>query len=453
MATRRGTEAVFGLENIVTKPIVSPPSSIGIGGGNERIQIGDTSKSIVAPELGLGRDNNVLKFDSVNGLWIGNKVFGSAPFRVSIAGALVATSATISGSITATSGSIGGWTIGATTLSATNITLTSGAANTANITVGTGATAGGLNSANASTDIVFWAGSTFANRATANTNITAGGYITTGGLTLNSALVSSQRTGIYMANVRTDSNTGYALYVESVEGSTTANNAKWLGLLSTVSGASLSSRTASVSDIVYSRESTSGTTNDDFDMVIMGRLHNKTGGATYNVAGSILRLQSGNDFIGFNASTDTINLLEIDCHSFGTGKGIYINHDGNGIGIDADLENTSVNGLDIQCDVITTGSIQRLYSNSSDSSTRSLLNIVNDNTGATGTTPIRVQQDAVTTTNFRKILQESNTSCTIWISNGTSPNASLSAQAGDICLNGDSGNIYRCTGTTNWTAM
>jgi hypothetical protein len=85
--------------------------------------------------------------------------------------------ASFTGSITATSGTVGGWTIG-TTLSATNLILTPGAANTAHILAGTGATAGGINSAAASGDVVFWAGSTFANRATANFTVTAGGSIT-----------------------------------------------------------------------------------------------------------------------------------------------------------------------------------------------------------------------------------------------------------------------------------
>ena len=66
---------------------------------------------------------------------------------------------------------------------------------------------------------------------------------------------------------------------------------------------------------------------------------------------------------------------------------------------------------------------------------------------------LKLTQNAITSTNFRKIFQEENTSTSIWFSNGTTPNGNLTGQAGDICLNGDSGNIYRCTGTTNWTAM
>lgn len=44
-------------------------------------------------------------------IWAGHSTPSSAPFRVTEAGVLVATSATISGAITATSGAIGGWTI------------------------------------------------------------------------------------------------------------------------------------------------------------------------------------------------------------------------------------------------------------------------------------------------------------------------------------------------------
>ena len=68
--------------------------------------------------------------------------------------------------------------------------------------------------------------------------------------------------------------------------------------------------------------------------------------------------------------------------------------------------------------------------------------------------PISITQNAVISTNFRRVISEEVTGTQIWIGDGaTSPDTNLSGQAGDICLNGDSGNIYRCTGTTNWTAM
>lgn len=65
----------------------------------------------------IGSSNNVFKADN-NGIYLGNATFGSAPFRVTPAGALTATSAAISGTVssdnlTATGGVIAGWGIDA----------------------------------------------------------------------------------------------------------------------------------------------------------------------------------------------------------------------------------------------------------------------------------------------------------------------------------------------------
>lgn len=110
---------------------------------------------------------------------------------------------TIVGSITATTGTIGGFSIGATTLSATNLVLTSGAANTANITVGTGANSAGINSVSAASGIAFWSGSTFANRATANFRVRGDGATTVAELTatsLNGLYFGALATGFSVAN-------------------------------------------------------------------------------------------------------------------------------------------------------------------------------------------------------------------------------------------------------------
>ena len=60
--------------------------------------------------ISIGSSNSIFKADS-NGIYLGNATFGSAPFRVTPAGALTATSATITGTVTATGGAVGGWTI------------------------------------------------------------------------------------------------------------------------------------------------------------------------------------------------------------------------------------------------------------------------------------------------------------------------------------------------------
>lgn len=94
--------------------------------------------------LVLGTGNNIVRVDAQDAtyrIWVGNATAGSAPFRVEKDGSLTASSATITGSVTATTGAIGGWSIGATTLTATNIVLDSGndKITVANITLDGGA--------------------------------------------------------------------------------------------------------------------------------------------------------------------------------------------------------------------------------------------------------------------------------------------------------------------------
>ena len=106
--------------------------------------------------ISVGSGNSIFKADG-NGIYLGNATFGSAPFRVTQAGVLTASGVNISGAITATSGTftgtvfasagtftgtvtatdgtfngtvnaalgnIGGWSIGATTLTSTNDAVT-----------------------------------------------------------------------------------------------------------------------------------------------------------------------------------------------------------------------------------------------------------------------------------------------------------------------------------------
>lgn len=191
-----------------------------------------------ASSLSSGSGANTVGLDTGGtnpAIYAGSATPDSAPFRVTQAGALTATSATITGSVTATSGTIGGWTIGATTLSATNITLTSGAANAANITVGTGTASAGLNSASIASDIVFWAGSTFANRTTAPFRVDADGDLTAtsavitgsitatsgaiGGWDISSGAIVGRTSGTSEIRIgQTAYNTGTGFFVGNVAG-------------------------------------------------------------------------------------------------------------------------------------------------------------------------------------------------------------------------------------------
>lgn len=91
--------------------------------GTNLFVAGDISASTgtISNSIAIGSGNNIFKADA-NGIYLGNATFGSAPFRVSMAGALNATNATISGSITATALNVTNATVTGT-LDASVITL------------------------------------------------------------------------------------------------------------------------------------------------------------------------------------------------------------------------------------------------------------------------------------------------------------------------------------------
>ncbi len=141
-----------------------------------------TGGAISGASISIGSGNNIFKADA-NGIYLGNATFASAPYSVSMAGALIATNATITGVITATSGAIGGFTIGTDYIS--DVANSMGMAST--ISIGD--------------DIRFWAGSTFANRNTAPFKVTEAGVITATLAVITGALttaVGSSINGTYI---------------------------------------------------------------------------------------------------------------------------------------------------------------------------------------------------------------------------------------------------------------
>jgi len=84
-------------------------NSSGMSIGNN-ISLGTNGNATFSGNVQIGSGNSIFKADS-NGIYLGNATFGSAPFRVTPAGALTATNATLTGAVTATSGDIAGWTI------------------------------------------------------------------------------------------------------------------------------------------------------------------------------------------------------------------------------------------------------------------------------------------------------------------------------------------------------
>jgi len=70
--------------------------------GTNLLVAGDISASTgtISTSIAIGSGNNIFKADA-NGIYLGNASFGSAPFKVAMNGGLVATSATITGTLTA----------------------------------------------------------------------------------------------------------------------------------------------------------------------------------------------------------------------------------------------------------------------------------------------------------------------------------------------------------------
>jgi len=86
----------------------------------------NTGALTVTGDLIAGSGANTLGYSPTNGLYLGNATPGSAPFRVASDGTMVATTATLTGTVTANTltannaGSIAGWTIDSAKLSQGN---------------------------------------------------------------------------------------------------------------------------------------------------------------------------------------------------------------------------------------------------------------------------------------------------------------------------------------------
>lgn len=100
--------------------------------------------------------------------YAGNGTASSAPFRVTEAGALTASNATITGTVTAASGAIGGWYLNSGYLCSDDGCDSSYASGMAAVATGTGTNA---------SDVVYWAGNTYTNRNSAPFRVYAFGGV------------------------------------------------------------------------------------------------------------------------------------------------------------------------------------------------------------------------------------------------------------------------------------
>lgn len=154
-----------------------------------------TSNNIKDAAGVVGLSSTVTGGDDIR-FWAGHATPASAPFYVTESGALVATSATISGAITATTGSIGGFVVGADYIrdSANSFGLAS-------------TVTGGI-------DVRFWAGDTFANRASAPFYVREDGSVFAALLTVTSLSAVAGYVVLSSGNAPTGANDG-KVYITS----------------------------------------------------------------------------------------------------------------------------------------------------------------------------------------------------------------------------------------------
>jgi hypothetical protein len=103
-----------GITIISANNMIQPTEDTNVGG----MQPGATS-------LQQGSGNDIFKI-SLDGIHLGSADFADAPFSVDMQGNLKANKGTFGGELATPSGIIGGWTINATTLSASTLILDAG---------------------------------------------------------------------------------------------------------------------------------------------------------------------------------------------------------------------------------------------------------------------------------------------------------------------------------------
>lgn len=233
--------------------------------------------------IAIGTSPNWFKADS-SGIWLGGATFAASPFRVSMAGAL-----------TATSGTFSGFSIGDDYIR--------DAANSFGL----------ASTVTAGDDVRFWAGATFANRATAPLNVTESGVMTVTALIANSttgqhavfATAGNARSGIYAEVPSSQSTSCNAVYGASATAGAYAGRFEGPSLTGTalkVSGTSDFSH-----DITYKSNVIGTWTSPAFSAGVF----TANGSMTWTVAeadvGAYCYMLNGNTMtVSFSVSTTTV---------------------------------------------------------------------------------------------------------------------------------------------------
>lgn len=98
------------------------------------------------------------------------------------------------------------------------------------------------------------------------------------------------------------------------------------------------------------------------------------------------------EIINDNSAATSANALHIQQDS--SADAISIAHNGNGLALDIDGTNSSVDVMQVTANSLTTASLASFSSNSSSTGTRNLVEVINDNSASSSTTCLSVEQDA-----------------------------------------------------------
>ncbi len=355
--------------------------------------VGGQQQNATSTQTGQG--NSIFKIDPAYGIWLGNATFASAPFRVDMTGNVVANSVKISGG--------------------SNVSFSSDTLDTSSKSILKDFTFSPSDYSGAfkSGDITW--------------NATTGAVIGGSGIIIYKKGIVGAAAGVTTFSI--DATTGNATFSGNITGSI-------------VTGGTFQTATSGQRIII--------TAADNFIRAL-----DSSGNTLATFGGSTSGLTQYLDLVS-TASTDPQIFRIIANSTTGASNAFFVDFKGYQ-SVAFQNENTnvyrttnSVPILDLR--QLGTGPGIRFINNNPNSDGK-----VFDITQAfsTSTEPIlKISQNGIISTNFRKILTETNTGITIWISNGTTPNGNLTGTLGDLCLNGALGHPFWCsTAPTTWTQI
>lgn len=330
----------------------------------------------------------------------------------------------ISGNVNATTGTIGGWTINATSLSATS---------------------GGNTTILSSGSTAFTAGPTGSPTIT----ITQAGVLTATGGTITGGTIQTATSGKRI--VILGSNNSLTLFNSS------GSDILDFGSQSSVIMRILPTDT-DTSGLVLQNASGLVLTNNLFSADVQNASSTANAISGSNVgtgaAGTFVHTGNGKTVV-ITKSSVVGTALEINQNV--NGRGLLLNNAGTNHGIE----------------IVQSGDGVAFYSNTTHTTTTNSVNtLINAGLGRT----LEIQQNNVSNANNALYIVSAGSSASIFIStgvatstnffktadwngkviyvgNGVTPNGNLSGSQGDVCIGADSGKAYYCSGSTTWVAF